>query len=221
MKQKPEPRTFAIRAMVAARAILAVTMLLALVAGSIAWPAAASGPLCTLSCCAGRAPHAAGSCMHGSCETGVTHSPAKSSQHAHHNHEQEPAEESDSSSAFSGVRASVGGSEMAAPPTVEATPYEDSAAGDARADTSGLTSNRSAKAGMSATVLSKPCQYDCGACAPGFAAPKRSRDAAALTRSHHSNPSSSAKLAAVRHPLMHISSAQGRQTVPRGPPPIS
>jgi hypothetical protein len=74
---------------------------------------------------------------------------------------------------------------------------------------------------MSATVLSKPCQSDCGACAPGFAAPRRSRNAAAPTRAHRAPPLSSVELTAVRHPLMHTSSAQGRQSVPRGPPPLS
>ena len=80
--------------MIAARAMLAVMLLLMLVAGSIVWPASASGPLCAMACCAGKAPHAAGSCMHGSCETGVTanktgNGDAKASHHHQEQHEQD------------------------------------------------------------------------------------------------------------------------------------
>jgi len=207
--------------MMSAKAILAVTLLLTLVAGSIAWPAAASGPLCTLSCCAARAPHAAGSCMAGSCETGTsTHDATANARPAsHHHHEVQPAEDSDHSSAFSGAMASAGGSTMAEVPTIEATPYEASPTGDAQANDTATASNRSNNAGMSATVLSKPCQYDCGACAAGFAAPKRSRNAAALAGHHHVQPLPSVKLVAVRHTVTHTSSAQLRQSIPRGPPP--
>ena len=204
----------------AARAILAATMLLTLVAGSIPWPAAASGPLCTLACCAGRAPHAAGSCMHRSCQAGVsTHNPPNDSSHqAHHHHEEQPAEESDQSSVFPGATASVGGSEMGDVPTIEATPYEAPANDDARADTTEVAANRSNGPGMAATVLSKPCQTDCGACASGFVAPKRSRSAASLGGHNHAQPPSSVKLAADRPPLTHTRSALGRQSIPRGPP---
>ena len=199
--------------------MLAATLLLTLVAGSIAWPAAASGPLCTLSCCTGRAPHAAGSRMHSSCAAGISiGSPIKNTQHAHH-HEQQPVQESNRSSAFAGVTASVGGSEMDAVPTIEAT-SEDSSTNNAQSYTAEPASNRSAATGMSATVLSKPCQYDCGACAPGFAGSKRSRNAGALAQAHHAQPPPSVKLVDIRDQLMLKRSAQGRQSVPRGPPPM-
>src|SRR4051794_5140490 len=50
-----------------ARVFLATILLLGFVASTLPLESIASGPLCTLSCCAGRAPHAAGSCMNGSC----------------------------------------------------------------------------------------------------------------------------------------------------------
>jgi hypothetical protein len=204
----------------AARVFLAVTLLLTLVAGSIVLPAAASGPLCTLACCAGRAPHAAGSCMRGSCGTGLAaHNPASSSSpQAHHHHEQQPAEESDPSSVLPGARASVGGSEMGEVPTIEATPYEVSADAGGQADTTEAAANRSNDSAITASVLSKPCQPDCGACTSGFAAPKRSRNAATLAGSNRARPQSSLKLATGRDPLTHTRSALGRQSVPRGPP---
>jgi len=171
---------FASRAIVAARALLAVTLLLALVAGSIALPTAASGPLCTLMCCAGSAPHAAGSCMHGSCEAGTaSHDPAsKSSHQAHHHHEQQANEESERSSVFPGAVASAGGAEIGDVPTIEAVPYDSAADASDQADSTEATSNRSGSSVMSAIVITKPCHPDCGACTSSFGAAKRLRNAA-------------------------------------------
>jgi hypothetical protein len=49
------------------RSVLAAVLSLAFLGGSFQLAQSASGSLCTLTCCAGRAPHAAGSCMNGSC----------------------------------------------------------------------------------------------------------------------------------------------------------
>jgi len=209
--------------MMRARVFLAATLLLTLVAGNIILPGTASGPLCTLACCAGKTPHAAGSCMHGSCGTGLaTHNAASNGPHqAHHHHEQQPAEESDQTSAFPGATASVGGSEMGEVPTIEATPYQVSAKAGGQADSTEAAANGANDPAITASVLSKPCQPDCGACTSGFAAPKRSRNAAALTGAHRARPPSSVKLATGRDPLTHTRSALGRQSVPRGPPLLS
>jgi hypothetical protein len=59
-----------------ARIILAVSVLAGLASAVTPLATNASGPLCTLSCCAGRAPHAAGSCMNGTC-----HAFVRTSQH--------------------------------------------------------------------------------------------------------------------------------------------
>src|SRR5437660_6780439 len=52
-----------------ARLILAVLLLAGLASTAAPLITNASGTLCKLSCCAGRAPHAAGSCMNGACHT--------------------------------------------------------------------------------------------------------------------------------------------------------
>jgi hypothetical protein len=207
----------------AARALLAIMLLLTLVGGTIVLPAAASGPLCTLACCAGRAPHAAGSCMEGSCDPGVaTPEPANNSApRLHHHHAQQLAEATDSSAptpTFAGAMASAGGSDMGQVPTIEATSYDASADNGPRADTSNTNRNRTSRAGIAAKVFSKPCQPDCGLCASGFAARKRSRNAAGLAGSYNVPPPSSVQLTIGRKPLMRKRSAIGRQAVPRGPP---
>lgn len=61
-----------------ATTFLAVVLSLAFLGGSLQLAQSASGSLCTLTCCAGRAPHAAGSCMNGSCRAAL-----KSSRHDH------------------------------------------------------------------------------------------------------------------------------------------
>jgi hypothetical protein len=50
-----------------ARVILATTLLLGILASSYPLTTIATGPMCKLACCAGRAPHGAGSCMNDSC----------------------------------------------------------------------------------------------------------------------------------------------------------
>jgi len=61
-----------------ARSFLAAVLSLAFLGGSFQLAQSASGSLCTLTCCAGRAPHAAGSCMNGSCRAAL-----KIGQHGH------------------------------------------------------------------------------------------------------------------------------------------
>ena len=50
-----------------ARVVFAAALLVAFLASSFPLTTTASAPLCTLACCASRAPHASGSCMNGSC----------------------------------------------------------------------------------------------------------------------------------------------------------
>ena len=64
------------------RLLVGATLLLSLLASSFPLGTLASGPMCTLACCAGRAPHAAGSCMNGSCHAFLTGHPNKG--HIHH-----------------------------------------------------------------------------------------------------------------------------------------
>jgi hypothetical protein len=64
----------------AARVLLAAVLLSAFLSGIVPLAAVTAGSLCTLECCVGRAPHASGSCMNGSCQ--VTLPSAR--KHSHH-----------------------------------------------------------------------------------------------------------------------------------------
>ncbi len=59
---------------------MAFVLLSAFLSGIIPLAAVTAGSLCTLECCVGRAPHASGSCMNGSCQ--VTLPGAR--KHSHH-----------------------------------------------------------------------------------------------------------------------------------------
>jgi hypothetical protein len=59
------------RAIQVARIFLSAALLACILASVFPAAAVASGPMCMLACCEGRAPHAAGSCMNGSCHTGL------------------------------------------------------------------------------------------------------------------------------------------------------
>jgi hypothetical protein len=62
-----------------ARIMLAAMLLTAFFAGVVPLVPVSAGSMCQLECCAGRAPHASGSCMHGSCQANLS-APA----HGHH-----------------------------------------------------------------------------------------------------------------------------------------
>jgi hypothetical protein len=200
--------------MVAARTILAVTLLLTLVAATIVWPAAASGPLCAMACCAGKAPHAAGSCTHGACETGVSidQEATGSYQHTHDHHEQQALESESASLILAGVTGGACGADMEQVPTIDAT--SDQPAVDQSISTETETNNAAA----ATETISQPCQPGCGASASGVATSKRSRNTAALTRSANPSPPSAIKLAGGRRFLANSLSAFGRCCAPRGPP---
>ena len=56
-----------IRAVSAARVVLGVVLLFACLSSVVPLASVSAGSMCRLPCCAGKAPHAAGSCMGGSC----------------------------------------------------------------------------------------------------------------------------------------------------------
>ncbi len=61
----------------AARALIAFVLLSAFLSGVVPLAAVTAGSLCNLECCAGRAPHASGSCMKGACQVTLSTSRAR------------------------------------------------------------------------------------------------------------------------------------------------
>lgn len=176
------------------RLVATVTLLLTLVGGNLVLTATASSDLCALACCAGRAPHAAGSCMQGSCAP----------THAHH--ESATDEEStDTPTAFAGATAGAHGTDLENVPTV-----------DASAET-GSTDN-SAASNFSIASAAKPCQPDCGACASTFSASKGSGHFAARPGSHLSRRPRAISIVSDSNLVVSPRSGFAKDCNPRGPP---
>lgn len=109
-----------------------------------------AGSMCTLECCAGRAPHAAGSCMDGSCNAvlSISHKTTKARRVI-------PGEQ------FCGLSRTVVTKNVArmrvnrAPRPAKSDP-------------------------ASAAAFVKPCQPDCGGCGSGFSSSNQQRNAGTL-----------------------------------------
>jgi hypothetical protein len=179
-----------------ARAVLGVALLLTLLAGSFPLSTLASGPMCELACCAGRAPHAAGSCMNGSCH-------AFANAHSkNHNHEAEPEK-------LCGLaRLKLKASYV---PSFETVTVDYTAS-----DTS--PSSTPAMPGVATNALTKPCQPDCGGLMSRSTSSKRQRDEAALVYANRPRPPSRIKLSTNDYRSTQTLDARARRGAPRGPP---
>ncbi len=172
------------------RAALATAMLAALLASIAPLETFAIGPMCTLACCAGRAPHAAGSCMDGSCLAAI----GKRANHNHH-FQREVKEHLCGSSLQMRRRLSRGSrNESLIRTAIELRPAQ-----------------------VSSTIITKPCVPECGSCASGFAASDY-RNHAAVSRRYRVQPTSVSEVANIRLALLLTPAAALRQHPPRGPP---
>jgi hypothetical protein len=189
-----------------ARVILGATILLSILWANIPTAALASGPMCNLACCAGRAPHAAGSCMNGSCHA-FLNAPSKKA-HLHHEATTEQGEEL---CGLSRLKMKFGRLPIVKTVTVNSVSESDGAAPS-------RTSSAAQQASLSTTALTKPCQSDCGSCVSGFTSSNRQRNAAALAYADRPRPPSGVGLGNADYAPTQILSAMCRRGVPRGPP---
>ena len=192
-------------AILVARFLLATTLALALLSGSLPFTAISAAPMCTLTCCAGRAPHAAGSCMSGACDTGLFQHP-KSSKHAHSNIAFQGAEPLCGLGSITGIAAGFG-----------VTP-----GGIAGRRTRDRTQSKSAgyeqSESVTAAVVVTPCQPDCGGCASGSTNQNRQRDTTALSHAPRPRPPSSKQLAIASREFVNTLEVVCAQSRPRAPP---
>jgi hypothetical protein len=210
--QRPMLRTplLAARAILfAARAILGAILLLGLLSGSLPFASVSSAPVCKLACCVGRPPHAAGSCMSGSCHTGLVLHPATSN-HAHEHTGKDRAEPLCGPAKITTSAALLGMQEV---PTVSSA-------------TEGRTADRSQsprggpeqRESVTTVVVVKPCQPDCGGCASGSTRHNRQSDLATLSYADRPRPPSSDQRAATSCEFAHNLDVLCRQSRPRAPP---
>jgi len=174
-----------------ARTTLAIVLLSGLLAALFPLAAISSGGTCKLACCAGRAPHAAGSCIDGTCHAFLgTHS-----SHAHYPKHESPEQ-------FCGLSRLGASGKLVLVLSQE------------------LRDGLSKEAKVSSSALSKPCQTDCGGCASGFANSKRRRNVATVVNSNQPTQALQADEANAQVALVRQIRALRRQSAPRAPPPL-
>lgn len=181
-----------------ARVILGASLLLSILSVNIPTAVVASGPMCTLACCAGRAPHAAGSCMNGSCHA-FLNGRVKTS----HIHRELPVQQSEQLCGLPRTIARTTARLLSSSSTLTVGDHFKQS-GEA--------------ASLSTGMLGKPCQQDCGAGTLSSSGQSRPRDTGAISYADKPRPPSTA-----RHDHSSFSRAQALDTLcrrsrPRGPP---
>jgi hypothetical protein len=188
-----------------ARVILGATILLSILWANIPTAVLASGPICHLACCAGRAPHAVGSCMNGSCHAFLTGRPKTSKTHV-----QFPVHESEQ---LCGLRRRTSQNPLVSlrgSTALTLLASSDLSRGSRAPDA----------ASMSMSTLGKPCQLDCGT-GTFSSSQSRPRDSGAISYADKPRPPPTA-----RHEHSSFSRAKAldalcRRSRPRGPPIFS
>ena len=174
-----------------AKILLAALVLVAFLASAFPLATLASGQMCNLACCAGRAPHAAGSCMDGSCHAALANR----------------------SRARRYRRTVVQSSEqlcgLARPKSLNKW---------STAIAAKQASQRS-ETSLAPTNLSKPCESDCGTCSvSSFSSRNRQRMFAALAFTSKPRPPSAAGRFDANSLVTSRRAALCNRSIPRGPP---
>ena len=177
----------------AVRVIPGVVVLLAVLWGSVPSSTLATGPMCTLACCAGRAPHAAGSCMNGSCHAYFA---ARRKRNLHHDLVQ-------STEQICGLPRPI---------------MKLSRSG--KSPRSSETSSSPDRPSIVSSTLNKPCASDCGAGTFSITTQRRPRETAALSSVKKSARQSSASLFAAASDNQRAHDRKYRRSNPRAPPTL-
>ena len=180
-----------------ARVILGSMLLLAILTAYIPSAAVDNSPMCKLSCCAGMAPHAAGSCMDGSCHAFLT------------NHTDKLRNQTKSH----GKSEQLCGLELLKK-NVSQLPFTPIPVVDQSREAS---RSRSHLLRVSTSALTKPCQSDCGSWASSVARSSEDRSAV-LAYADQPRPPSGIGFGNVDYGRARKLSALCRRGTPRGPP---
>lgn len=174
-----------------ASATLASLLLAGLLAALFPLETLATGQVCNLACCAGRAPHAAGSCMDGSCHAALN----KRSTHHHSFQRSQVAEQL------------CGLSRIARRTSVQSNRKLDRS----------IQRSESQPARLSSITITKPCLPDCGSCAPGFVS-SDFRNHAVIARRERARAHTPIRIPSACLALRLTLTALVRESPPRAPP---
>jgi hypothetical protein len=172
-----------------ARTALAAVLLTGLCSAILPLGALAIGQTCNLACCAGRAPHAAGSCMDGSCHVSLK----KASKQNHSSQRKQVGEQ------LCGVTRVA--RRVLSSKTARLSPI----------------TKESQQPRVSSTTMGRPCLPNCGSCGSGSAA-FDFRNHAVIARRQRSRRPAAAGLTDVSFAVLLTLTTLVRQSAPRAPP---
>ena len=191
------------------RVVLAAGLALALLAGVVPASLSSAQQTCTMSCCAGKPLHVAGSCRHAFSEDSETQTHSVTASEEHHHAE---ATETNGTTA---------------PEIIEADASTSSHCGtNAHSSTESASTARAARPpqppSIKAHVLIRPCSPECAAAAvSNLSQVRRGRSVAVLTANHRPRPPTRASLSEQTFDLQTSPAVICRQSRPRAPPTAS
>jgi hypothetical protein len=186
-----------------ARVILGATILLSILWANIPTASLASGPMCHLACCAGSAPHAAGSCMNGSCHAYLVGRAKTSKIHVHL-----PLHDSEQLCGLLRRKTWKSVVSLRGSPGLTLATSSERSRGSRAPDA----------VSMSISTLGKPCQPDCGTGTFSSSSQCRLRDTGAISDADKPRPPSTARHEHSSSNLATTLDALCRRSRPRGPP---
>lgn len=175
-----------------AKVAFAVTLLIAFLSSIVPLASMSAGSMCTLKCCTGRTPHAAGSCMEGSCQAAILRHGKAPKNRQPKLIQAEP---------LCGLAHKL---------VVKSFAQMRSGSDQSQV--------RSGQTTASAAVFVKPCQPDCGSSAAGFTNSNRHRNSAVFADAVRPRGPTATHLSDFGRHRIQILDALCRQCAPRGPP---
>ena len=196
------------------RTIVAVVLVLALLSGIVPFGSASAGHLCTMECCAGLAPHAAGSCHMSMSSNGKSEDLDK-----HCGLPQADKGAIDGSDVDAGVMGMTGSNHFSLDLDDVTVDASDHCVSDSQSkDLNSSSYNDSSESDSIATqFFSKPCPAECGTGAVSSGM-RRSRDSVAVVYHARSGPPAPGRKYQHLNGNFLIASNYCRQLRPRGPP---
>lgn len=184
-----------------ARTILALLLLTVLLSGSLPFTSVSATSICNLACCAGKAPHAAGSCMGGSCHDELSN---------HSTHDLTADQETETLCGVPKHLTSLKSVPVVEFPTIEAEDTQDTSSAGQVTHTNGNH--------FSVSSVETPCRQDCGGGAFNSSNSKRPSNPGIVSQSNPLRPQSSVALAQVEFNRTQTLAALCLKCSPRAPP---
>jgi hypothetical protein len=181
------------------RVILGSILLLGMLATTFPMATIASSPMCTLSCCVGRAPHAAGSCMNGTC-----HAYLRSRANTTRIQRAETYTEK-----FCGLNRLT---------QFNRSLFSSATRSVARIGDSPTQQSKSNQRSISGGAMTKPCDPDCGGAVLGSSTQGRARHFSAIAYADKPKPPSTSRRYRYALSRSKILGGFGQRVSPRGPP---